>query len=159
MTHVYDSHDYDSHDYDSHDYDSQDMVSPNCGHHDCIIFYPLNNLNCEHRTRTLPHYNKCHASLLIVPCYEKIYVIIKKKLNSTTRCCTIEKHSTQSYAEIYLEALPFCVTPKSTAISYLSFTAWWLNKQDNDNNNNMQLEYFRVRYNVYDFWSQPVSNE
>ena len=45
------------------------------------------------------------------------------------------KTLTQSYVEIfYLEALPFCVTPKSTAISFLSFTAWWLNKQDNNNN-------------------------
>ena len=63
---------------------------------------------------------------------------MKKKLHSTTRCCTVEKHSTQLYAEIfYLEALPFRVTPKSTAISYLSFTAWWLNKQGNNNNNNV----------------------
>ena len=90
MTHDYDSHDqdshdYDPHDYDSHDYDSQDMVSPNCGHQDCVILYPLYNLNCKHRTRTLPNYNKCYASLLIVPCYEKIYIIMKKKLNSTTK--------------------------------------------------------------------------
>ena len=75
------THDYDSHDYDSHDYDSQDMVSPNCGHQDCAILYPLYNLNCKHRTRTLPNYNKCYASLLIVPCYEKIYIIMKKKKN------------------------------------------------------------------------------
>ena len=50
------THDYDSHDYDSHDYDSQDMVSPNCGHQDCAILYPLYNLNCKHRTRTLPNF-------------------------------------------------------------------------------------------------------
>ena len=66
---------------------------------------------------------------------KNIYKKKINKLNSTTRCCTIEKHSTRSYVEIYLEALPFWVTPKSTAISYLSFTAWWLNKQDNNNNN------------------------
>ena len=46
MTHDYHSHVYDSHHYDSHDYDSQDVVSPNCGHHDCTILYPLYNLNC-----------------------------------------------------------------------------------------------------------------
>ena len=55
MTHDYDPHDYDSHDYDSHNYDphnydSQDMVSPNCGHHDGTILYPLYSLICKHRT-------------------------------------------------------------------------------------------------------------
>ena len=68
----------DSHDCDSHDCDSQDMVSPNYGHHDCTILYPLYDLNCKHRTGTLPKYNKCYASLLIVPCYEKIYIMKKK---------------------------------------------------------------------------------
>jgi len=56
------------------------------------------------------------------------------------------KTLTQSYAEIfYLEALPFWVTPKSTAISYLSFTTWWLNKQDNNNNNKL--------------WSSAINDE
>ena len=54
-------------------YDSKDMVSPNYGHHDCTIciLYPLYNLNCKHWTRTLANCNKCHASLLTVPCYDK----------------------------------------------------------------------------------------
>ena len=59
-------------------YDSQGMVSPNYEHHDCTISYPLYNLNCEHRNRTLPNYNKCYACLLIVPCYEKKYIIMTK---------------------------------------------------------------------------------
>ena len=49
---------------DSHNYyDSQDMLSPNYGHHDCTILYPIYNVNCKHRTTTLPKYNKCYASL------------------------------------------------------------------------------------------------
>ena len=73
------THHYHSHDYDSHDYDSKGVVSPNCGHHDCTILYPLHNLNCKHWTRILPIYNKCYASILIVPCY------VMKNLNSTTK--------------------------------------------------------------------------
>ena len=62
--------------YDSHNYyESQDIVSPNYGHYDCTILYPLYNFNRKQRTRTLPKYNKCYASLLIVPYYEKkIYI-------------------------------------------------------------------------------------
>ena len=56
--------------------------------------------------------------------WKNIYYYEKKKLNYTTRCCTIQKHSTQSYAEIsYLEALPCWVTRKSTAYIVLSFYA------------------------------------
>ena len=47
------------------------MASLNYGHHDCTILYPFYNLNCKHRTRTLVNYNKCYASLLIVPCYDE----------------------------------------------------------------------------------------
>ena len=54
------------------------MVSPNYEHHDCTILYSLHNLNCKHRTRTLANYNKCYASLLIVPCYEKKNIIMIK---------------------------------------------------------------------------------
>ena len=119
----------------THDYDSQDMVSPNYGHHDCAILYPLYNLDYKHRTGTLPNYKSVtllYWSYLVM----KKYMLLWKKKIPQLRCCTIEKHLTQSYTEIfYLEPLPFWVTPKNTAISYLSFTAWWLNKQDNNNNN------------------------
>ena len=52
-------------------YDSQYMVSPDYGRHDYTILYPVCNLNCKHRTRTLANYNKCYASLLIIPCYDE----------------------------------------------------------------------------------------
>ena len=65
----------------THDYDFQDMVSPNYGHYNCTILYPLHNLNCKHRTRTLPNYNKYIAFLLIVRLYEKDnYCYDKKKM-------------------------------------------------------------------------------
>ena len=56
-------------------YDSQDMVSPNYGHNDCTILYPLHNLNGKHRARTLPNYNKLYASLLIVPYCEFFFIV------------------------------------------------------------------------------------
>ena len=61
-------------------YDSQDLVSPNYGHHDCTVMYPLYNLNCKHRTRTLASFNKCY-----VPCCdEEKNICYDKKLKFTT---------------------------------------------------------------------------
>ena len=65
-------------------YDSQDMVSPSYGRHDCTILYPHDNLNCKHRTGTLANYNKCYASLLIVPRYEENKKYHDTKVNSKT---------------------------------------------------------------------------
>ena len=47
------------------------MVSPNYGHHDSMVLYPLYNPNFKHRTRTLLNYNKKHVSLLTVHNYEE----------------------------------------------------------------------------------------
>ena len=65
-------------------YDTKDMVSPSYGHHDCTTLLPLYNPNCKHRTGTLLNYNKCYASLLIVPFYEENEEYYDKKLFSQT---------------------------------------------------------------------------
>ena len=47
------------------------MISLNYGHPDCMVLYPSYNLNCKHRTRKLPNYNKTYVFSLTVPYYEE----------------------------------------------------------------------------------------
>ena len=108
-------------------YDSKEIVSPKYGHLDCTILYHFYNLNCKHRSRTFPNYVKCYASLLIVPCYEKKCIILWWKTKSHNKDVVRPKNIWKlSNFELHRKAL---------RISYLSFTAWWLNQQDNNNNN------------------------
>ena len=66
-------------------YDSRDTVSPDYGHHDSTILYPLYNLNYKHRTRAWTKYNKGYASLLIVHSYEEEEKIIITKINTKSQ--------------------------------------------------------------------------
>ena len=79
----------------------------------CIIEYTIlylfYNLNCKRRTRTLSH-------------VRLRMIVVVDQLNHMWRSPIWKL----SYVKLHRKAL---------RISYLSFTAWWLNKQDNINNN------------------------
>ena len=123
------------------------MVSPSYGHCVCAILYSLYNLNCKHQTRTIPNYDNCFASLLIVPCYKKIYIPLIKKTKLHNKDVVRSKNSQLNHmrrSSIW-KLSHFELHWKELRISFLSFTAWWLNQQVNNNNNINNKIWLRER--------------